>query len=77
MSADQWWIMGALCAVLRVIWLGDIFSNAPEEDFDKDLSKEDQESEALGVVDSMKGELDYMRRDGLREWCRDAETKTP
>ena len=24
-----------------------------------------EESEALGVVDSMKGELDYMRRDGL------------
>ena len=65
MSADQWWIMGALCAVLGVIWLGDIFSNAPEEDFDKDLSKEEQESEAQGVVDSMKGELDYMRRDGL------------
>ena len=65
MSADQWWIMGALCAVLGIIWLGDIFFNAPEEDFDEDLSKEEQESEALGVVDSMKGELDYMRRDGL------------
>ena len=65
MSADQWWIIGALCAVLGIIWLGDIFFNAPVEDFDTDLSKEEQESEALGVVDSMKGELDYMRRDGL------------
>jgi len=60
MSATQLWIFGALCAVL-----GFIFFNAPEEDFDKDLSEEEQESEALGVVDSMKGELDYMRRDGL------------
>ena len=65
MNPTQWWIFGALCAVLGIIWLGDIFSNAPEEDFDKDLSKEEQESEAQGVVDSMKGELDYMRRDGL------------
>ena len=53
MSATQLWIFGALCAVL-----GFIFFNAPEEDFDKDLSEEEQESEALGVVDSM-------RRDGL------------
>ena len=65
MTATQLWIFGALCAVVAVIWLGDIFFNAPVEDFDKDLSKEEQESEALGVVDSMKGELDYMRRDGL------------
>ena len=65
MTATQLWIIGALCAVLGVIWLGDIFLNAPEEDFDKDMSREEQESEALGVVDSMKGELDYMRRDGL------------
>ena len=65
MTVTQLWIFGALCAVLGIIWLGDIFFNAPEEDFDKDLSKEDQESEAQGVVDSMKGELDYMRRDGL------------
>lgn len=65
MNPTQWWIFGALCAVLGIIWLGDIFFTAPEEDFDEDLSKEDQESEAQGVVDSMKGELDYMRRDGL------------
>jgi hypothetical protein len=65
MSATQLWIFGALCAVLGIIWLGDIFFNAPVEDFDEDLSKEEQESRALGVVDSMKGELDYMRRDGL------------
>ena len=51
--------------MLGIIWLGDIFFNAPVESFDEDLSKEDQESQALGVVDSMKGELDYMRRDGL------------
>lgn len=60
MTADQWWVIGALCAVLGII-----FFNAPVEDFDEDLSKEEQESRALGVVDSMKGELDYMRRDGL------------
>ena len=65
MTATQWWIMGALCAVMAIIWLGDIFFNAPVEAFDEDLSKEEQESEALGVVDSMKGELGYMRRDGL------------
>ena len=65
MTADQWRIMGALCAVMAIIWLGDLFFTAPEEDFDKDLAKEDQEAEALGVVDSMKGELDYMRKDGL------------
>ena len=50
---------------MAIIWLGDLFFSAPEEDFDKDLSKEDQEAEALGVVDSMKGELDYMRKDGM------------
>ena len=65
MTADQWWIMGALCAVMAIIWLGDLFFTAPVEDFDKDLSKDEQESRALGVVDSMRGELDYMRRDGL------------
>ena len=65
MTATQWWIMGALCAVMAIIWLGDLFFNAPVEAFDEDLSKEEQESEALGVVDSMKGELGYMRRDGL------------
>ena len=65
MTADQWWIIGALCAVLAILWIGDLFFTAPEEDFDKDLSREDQESEALRVVDSMKGELDYMRKDGM------------
>ena len=65
MTADQWWIMGALCAVMAIIWLGDLFFTAPEEDFDKDLSKEDQEAEALGVVDSMRRELEYLRKDGL------------
>lgn len=65
MTVTQLRIFGTLCAVLGIIWLGDIFFNAPVEDFDEDLSKEEQESEALGVVDSMKGELDYMRRDGL------------
>ena len=65
MTVTQLWVIGALCAVMAIIWLGDLFFSAPEEDFDKDLSKEDQEAEALGVVDSMKGELDYMRKDGL------------
>lgn len=65
MSATQLWIFGTICALLLILWLGDIFFNAPVENFDKDLSKEEQESEALGVVDSMKGELGYMRRDGL------------
>jgi hypothetical protein len=65
MTVTQLWIIGALCAVLAIIWLGDIFFSAPEEPFDEDLSKEEQESEALGVVDSMRGELDYMRKDGL------------
>ena len=32
-----------MCAVLGIIWLGDIFFNAPVEDFDEDLSKEEQE----------------------------------
>ena len=65
MTVTQLWMIGALCAVMAIIWLGDIFFSAPEEAFDEDLSKEEQESEALGVVDSMKGELDYMRKDGL------------
>ena len=65
MTATQWWIMGALCAVMAIIWLGDLFFSAPEEDFDTDLSQKEQEAEALGVVDSMRGELDYMRKDGL------------
>ena len=60
-----YWLIGILCAFLVVVWLGDIFFSAPMEPFDKDLSKRDQESEALGVVDSMKGELDYMRKDGM------------
>ena len=59
------WIIGALCAVLAILWVRDIFSDAPLEDFDKDLAKKDQEAEALGVVDSMRGELDYMRKDGM------------
>ena len=65
MTADQWWIMGALCAVMAILWVRDIFSDAPLEAFDTDLSRKEQEAEALGVVDSMKGELDYMRKDGL------------
>jgi hypothetical protein len=65
MTVTQLWIIGALCAVLAIIWVWDIFFSAPEEPFDEDLSKEEQESEALGVVDSMRGELDYMRKDGL------------
>jgi len=65
MTTTQLWMIGALCAGMVIIWIGDIFSRAPLEDFDKDLSKEEQESEALGVVDSMRGELDYMRKDGL------------
>jgi len=65
MTVTQLWVIGALCAVMAIIWLGDLFFSAPEEDFDKDLSKEDQEAEALGVVDSMRGELDYMRKDGM------------
>lgn len=65
MTVTQLWIFGALCAVVAVIWLGDIFFDEPREDFDKDLSKEEQESEAQEVVDSMRGELEVMRRDGL------------
>ncbi len=65
MTVTQLWVIGALCAVMAIIWLGDLFFSAPEEDFDKDLSKEDQEAEALGVVDSMRRELEYLRKDGL------------
>ncbi len=65
MTITQLWIFGALFAVLVIIWIGDVFLNAPEEDFDEDLSKEDQESQAQEVVDSMRGELEVMRRDGL------------
>ena len=61
----NYWYIGAPCALVACLWLWDIFSDAPLEDFDKDLSREDQEAEALGVVDSMKGELDYMRKDGM------------
>ena len=61
----NYWYIGAPCALVACLWLWDIFSHAPEEDFDTDLSRKDQEAEALGVVDSMKGELDYMRKDGL------------
>jgi len=61
----NYWYIGAACALVAGLWLWDIFSDAPLEDFDKDLAKKDQEAEALGVVDSMKGELDYMRKDGL------------
>jgi hypothetical protein len=61
----NYWYIGAACALVVGLWLWDIFSSAPEEPFDKDLSREDQEAEALGVVDSMKGELDYMRKDGM------------
>jgi hypothetical protein len=65
MTITQLWIFGALFVVLVIIWVGDVFFNAPEEDFDRDLSKEDQESQAQEVVDSMRGELEVMRRDGL------------
>lgn len=61
----DWILIGALCGFMAVLWLWDLFATAPEEDFDKDLAKKEQESEAQGVVDSMRGELDYMRRDGL------------
>ena len=61
----NYWYIGAACALVACLWLWDIFSHAPEEDFDKDLSRKEQEDQALGVVDSMKGELDYMRKDGL------------
>ena len=61
----NYWYIGAACVLVACLRLWDIFSHAPEEPFDKDLSREDQEAEALGVVDSMKGELDYMRKDGM------------
>lgn len=61
----NYWYISAACALVACLWLWDIFSHAPEEDFDKDLSRKEQEDQALGVVDSMKGELDYMRKDGL------------
>lgn len=61
----NYWPIGILCAFLAVVWLGDIFFSAPMEPFDEGPSKKDQESEALGVVESMRGELDYMRKDGL------------
>ena len=61
----NYWYIGAPCALVACLWVRDIFSDAPLEDFDKDLAKKDQESEALGVVDSMRGELDYMRKDGM------------
>ena len=61
----NYWYIGAPCALVACLWLWDIFSHAPEEDFDKDLSRKEQEDQALGVVDSMKGELDYMRKDGM------------
>lgn len=63
MTTTQLWILGAVCAVIAIIWLGDIFFSAPEEDFDEDLTE--QETRAQEVADSMKGELDHMRRDGL------------
>lgn len=65
MTFTQLWIFGALFVVLIIIWIGDVFFNAPDEEFDRDLSKEDQEAEAQGVVDSMRGELEVMRKDGL------------
>ena len=58
-------IIGIVCGLVLVIMIGDIVFSEPVEDFDEDLSKGEQESEAQGVVDSMRGELDYMRRDGL------------
>ena len=60
-----WWVIGVTSAILFILWFLWELKHAPVEDFDRDLSKGEQESEALGVVDSMKGELDYMRRDGL------------
>ena len=61
----NYWYIGAACALVAGLWLWDIFSHAPVEDFDKDLSQKEQEAEAQGVVDSMRGELEYMRKDGL------------
>ena len=61
----NYWYISAACALVAGLWLWDIFSHAPVEPFDMDLSREDQEAEALGVVDSMRGELEYMRKDGM------------
>ena len=61
----NYWYIGAACVLVACLWLGDLFFSAPEEDFDKDLSQKEQEAEAQGVVDSMRGELEYMRKDGL------------
>lgn len=65
MTITQLWIFGALCAVIAIIWIGDIFFSAPVEEFDEDLSQREQEAQAQEVVDSMRGELEVMRRDGL------------
>ena len=65
MTVTQLWVIGALCAVLAILWVRDLFSTITGEPIDESLSREDQEAEALGVVDSMKGELEYMRKDGL------------
>jgi len=61
----DYYISGVLCAALLLILLGDALFDEPKEDFDKDLAKKEQHAEAQEVVDSMRGQLDYMRKDGL------------
>lgn len=61
----DWWFVGILFGALVAIFLGDLLFDKPDEDFDKDLSRDEQEAEAEEAVDSMRGQLDYMRKDGL------------
>lgn len=62
MSISEWLLLGAMTALVIRALLSIPYMAAykeHEDEYDRALD------EAQGVVNSMKGELDYMRRDGL------------
>lgn len=61
MNISEWFLFGALAAL--VIW--GLMSIPYRPAYKEHEDQKAQEDEAQGVVDSMKGQLEYMRKDGL------------
>ena len=58
-----WWVIGVTSAILFIIWFSWELKHAPVEDFDKDLSRE-EDRETDEVAESVRGQLDELRKGG-------------
>lgn len=56
-------ILLAVVIIAFVVWIGWELYRAPVEDFDQ--SRAEQETRAEEAADSMRGQLEQMRKDGV------------